>query len=105
MLLCCPASFALADEDGEPLLLANCAECHQANGQGIANIYPALAGNETVLGSGVDVALMMRIGRTEMPSFLEYLSSAEIAAIINYIRNAWGNSGELVSAEVLEQPN
>lgn len=92
---------AVADE-GEDLFLANCAECHQADGQGIPNIYPALDGNETVNGSGVDVALVLRIGRGEMPSFLGSLSNAEMAAIINYVRNAWSNSGELITAETIE---
>jgi len=94
---------AQANEDGAALFRANCAECHQANGQGIANVYPALAGNETVLGSGLDVALVMNIGRGEMPSFAGVLSSAEMAAIINYVRTSWGNSGAPVSAEAIEQ--
>ena len=91
--------------DGETLFRSNCAECHRRNGQGLANIYPALAGNETVLGSGVDVALVLIIGRGEMPSFAGALSSEEMAAIINYVRNSWGNSGALISAETIESLN
>ncbi|MCG8415290.1 MAG: cytochrome c [Pseudomonadales bacterium] len=91
-----------AEENGEQLFLANCAECHQADGQGIPNIYPALDGNETVNGSGVDVALVLRIGRGEMPSFMGSLTAEEMAAIINYVRNAWSNSGQLISAETIE---
>ena len=87
---------------GEELFLANCAECHQADGKGIPNIYPALDGSETVTGSGVDVALVLRIGRGEMPSFLGSLNSSEMAAIINYVRNAWSNSGEPITAETIE---
>jgi mono/diheme cytochrome c family protein len=89
----------LAQEDGRQLFLDNCAECHQRDGQGLDNIYPALAGNETVLGSGADVALMLRIGRGEMPSFKDALSFEEMAAIINYVRNSWGNSGAEITAE------
>lgn len=92
-----------ADEDGAALFRANCAECHQISGQGIRNVYPALAGSETVLGSGLDVALVMIIGRGEMPSFDGVLDSAEMAAIINYVRSSWGNSGDPVSAEQVEQ--
>ena len=96
-------SFSIlnADENGEALFLANCAECHQPDGQGIPNIYPALDGNEVVNGSGVDVALVLRIGRGEMPSFKDSLTSAEVTAIINYVRNAWSNSGEEVSEETI----
>lgn len=91
-----------AELNGENLFRANCAECHRQNGQGLPNVYPALAGNETVLGSGADVALVLIIGRGEMPSFAGALSSAEMAAIINYVRNSWGNSGELIDAELIE---
>lgn len=105
LFMLCPAKLLAMEDLGKQLFLANCAECHQADGQGIPNIYPALAGNETVLGSGTDVALVMRIGRGEMPSFRESLGSEEIAAIINYVRNAWGNTGALISAETIEQLN
>ena len=66
------------------------------------NIYPALVGNETVQGSGVDVALVLIIGRGEMPSFAGAMPSEEMAAIINYVRNAWGNSGDMISASDID---
>jgi len=92
-----------ADADGESLYRANCAECHQRDGQGISTIYPALDGSEVVTGSGIDVALVMLIGRGEMPSFDGALSNAEIAAIINYLRNAWSNQSQPGSAVTAEQ--
>lgn len=92
------SSIAGAQDEGEQLFLNNCAECHQRDGNGIANIYPALAGSEVVRGSGVDVALVMLIGRGEMPSFAGAISYEDMASIISYVRNAWGNSGEGISA-------
>lgn len=86
------------DAAGRALFLANCAECHQANGRGIPNVYPALDGSEVVRGSGIDVALVLRIGRGEMPSFLGVFSDQETAALINYLRNAWSNQGDTLSA-------
>ena len=91
-----------ADSAGETLFLENCAECHQPDGRGIPNIYPALDGSEVVLGSGVDVALVLIIGRGEMPSFDGSITSADMAAIINYVRNAWSNAGATISAETIE---
>ena len=91
-----------AAELGEKLFLENCAECHQADGRGLTGIYPALAGNEEVTGSGVDVALVLLIGRGEMPSFAGSISDEDMAAIINYVRNAWGNVGENISAQTIE---
>ena len=92
----------LSSQSGEELFLQNCAECHQEDGRGISNVYPALAGNELVLGNGVDVALVLIIGRGEMPSFVGAMSSTEMARVVNYVRNAFGNQGELISAEVIQ---
>lgn len=94
-------SFVAVAENGEQLFLENCAECHQADGKGLANIYPALAGSDVVKGSGVDVALVLIIGRGEMPSFSGSISDEDIATIINYVRNAWGNSGDFISAKTI----
>ncbi|PCI77155.1 MAG: cytochrome C [SAR86 cluster bacterium] len=93
------SSAAPAQDEGEQLFLNNCAECHQRDGKGIANIYPALADSEVVRGSGVDVALVMLIGRGEMPSFSGSITFEDMADIINYVRNAWGNSGEEITAQ------
>ncbi|MEX0964435.1 MAG: cytochrome c [Pseudohongiellaceae bacterium] len=90
-----------AQETGEQLFLNNCAECHQRDGKGIPNIYPALAGSEVVQGSGVDVALVMLIGRGEMPSFAGSISDNDMARIVNYVRNAWGNSGDNITAQTI----
>lgn len=93
------SSIAVAQDTGEQLFLNNCAECHQRDGKGIPNIYPALADSEVVRGSGVDVALVMLIGRGEMPSFDGAITHEDMASIINYVRNAWGNSGEEITAQ------
>ena len=93
------SSTASAQDAGEKLFLNNCAECHQRDGKGLPNIYPALAGSEVVRGSGVDVALVMLIGRGEMPSFADAITYEDMASIINYVRNAWGNNGKEISAQ------
>lgn len=94
-----------AENTGERLFFENCAECHQPDGQGIPEIYPALAGNELVLGSGVDVALVLIIGRGEMPSFDGAISSEDMAIIVNYVRNSFGNEGDLISADTIDSLN
>tara|TARA_B100000949_G_scaffold97319_2_gene86909 strand:- start:374 stop:778 length:405 start_codon:yes stop_codon:yes gene_type:complete len=97
-----PLNSLEAEENGKRLFLENCAECHKADGQGMADVYPALDNNEVVTGSGIDVALVLIIGRGEMPSFSGSMSAEDMAAVINYIRNAWSNSGELIFAEAIE---
>jgi len=103
LVIALPALNSLeAEEKGKRLFLENCAECHQADGKGMAGVYPALDNNEIVTGSGIDVALVLIIGRGEMPSFSGSMSAEDMAAIINYIRNAWSNSGELIFVEAIE---
>ncbi len=101
LLLLLPAGYGWAQDEGERLFLNNCAECHQRDGKGLPNIYPSLASSEVVRGSGVDVALVMLIGRGEMPSFAGAMAFEDMAKIINYVRNAWGNSGDKISAETI----
>ena len=83
---------------GQRLFLDNCAECHQRNGRGLNGVYPSLVSSEVVRGSGVDVALQLIIGRGEMPSFAGAMGAAEMADLINYVRNAWGNEGDAIDA-------
>lgn len=87
------SSAASAQNSSEQLFLNNCAECHQRDGKGLLNIYPALTGNEVVQGSAADVALVMLIGRGEIPSFAGTITNEDMASIINYVRNSWGNNG------------
>ena len=69
-----PLKILASEEKGERLFLDNCAECHQVDGKGIPGIYPALDANEVVSGSGVDVALVLIIGRGEMPVSYTHLT-------------------------------
>ena len=90
-------------ERGRALFLDNCAECHQSNGRGLKGIYPSLAGSEVVRGSGADVALQLIIGRGEMPSFSGAMTPQDMADVINYVRNAWGNEGDAIDAGAIER--
>ena len=90
-----------AEVNGERLFLENCAECHQGDGEGIPNIYPSLADSELVLGSGADVALVLIIGRGEMPSFNGVFSDEEMAYVVNYIRSVFSNIDKPISAQTI----
>ena len=88
-----------ADLDGKAIFLANCASCHQANGQG-SELFPALAGNKTVTAADPSLAIAtVEHGRNVMPSWKGRLTPADIAAVLTYVRSAWGNS----AAPVTEQ--
>jgi cytochrome c oxidase subunit 2 len=88
---------------GEKVFQANCAVCHQANGKGVPGAFPALDGSPKVTGPKLDqihILLngVMRDGKpTAMVSFAKQLSDTDIAAVITYTRNSWGNkTGEAI---------
>ena len=89
---------------GEKVYAANCVACHAAAGQGTpAMTAPALAGNKLVTGAKeqpVDVVLNGR-PNTAMQPFAKQLNDSEIAAVVTYARNSWGNKADEVQpAEV-----
>ena len=88
-------------ERGQEVYEKNCVSCHMAEGQGISGIFPALAGSEIALydkDRHIEI-LMEGVQGAAMNSF-DYLSEVELAAVITYSRQAWGNAekgdGEIV---------
>ncbi len=83
---------------GEKVYAANCQACHQANGQGVAGAFPALAGSKVVANTPDQIAILLN-GKNAMPSW-KALSDVELAAVATYTKNAFGNkSGEVQPAE------
>ncbi|MBD1391136.1 cytochrome c oxidase subunit II [Neiella sp. HB171785] len=78
-----------------------CSACHQPNGQGLPGMFPALAGSEMVTQDRqghIDIVLHGKAG-TAMAGYGKQLSLKELAAVVTYERNAWGNNtGELIQA-------
>ncbi len=92
---------------GEKVYAANCVACHQANGQGVKGTFPALDGSKMVTGPKADQIDRVLNGKpgTAMAAFGKQLSDTEIAAVVTYERNSWGNkTGEAIQpAEVKAQ--
>lgn len=87
---------------GRMLHVRNCAGCHQASGLGLrAAGFPPLAGTRVSKDEHIRVALHGRKG-SAMAAFGKVLGDEELAAIVTYQRNAWGNdTGDVVApAEV-----
>ncbi|GMM89744.1 cytochrome c oxidase subunit II [Vibrio fortis] len=86
---------------GEQVYASRCAVCHQANGEGIPGAFPAIKGSPVALGNvseHIDVIVYGRSG-TAMQAFDNQLTEKEIAAVITYQRNAWGNdTGDVIQA-------
>jgi len=88
---------------GEKVYAANCVACHQATGKGNPPAFPPLDGSKVVNGpkeGHMDTVLNGKPG-TAMAAFKQQLSDTEIAAVITYERNSWGNKAGMVQpAEV-----
>lgn len=94
---------------GANLYISHCADCHGQQGQGVAGAYPALAGNRAVLfaepGNMIQTTLhggFAPVTRATpkpygMPPFMLTLGDADIARVLSYVRQAWGNQASLVT--------
>jgi mono/diheme cytochrome c family protein len=83
---------------GQRLYVEFCAECHQTDGMGWSHLYPRLAGNPIVtLTDPEPIIDTVTYGQGSMMGFHDKLTSQEIAAILSYIRNSWGNHAPAVS--------
>lgn len=78
---------------GEMVYQANCAACHQADGNGLPGAFPAINGSPIAAGPIADHVAVVLSGRpgTAMAAFGKQLSDADIAAVVTYQRNAWNN--------------
>jgi cbb3-type cytochrome c oxidase subunit III len=82
---------------GASIFTINCARCHQANGQGSRTI-PALAGNKAVMAADPSAIIVtVQQGRHLMPSWDGQLTPSDIAAVLTYVRSAWGNDAAPVT--------
>lgn len=95
---------------GEATYMKICTVCHQKTGQGLAPLFPPLAGSDYLMAdkrrsiAGVIAGQsgpMVVNGKTYnqvMPP-LPNLTDEEIANVLTYVRNSWGNKGEAVTPE------
>lgn len=88
-------SFAELMERGEQVYGTACVACHQANGQGVPPTFPAIAGSAIAMGdvSGhMDIVVFGSRNNPAMQAFGEQLSEVDLAAVLTYQRNAFGNN-------------
>ena len=90
---------------GEKVYAANCVACHQANGQGMPNMFASLDKSPVVLGAKAEQIGVLLNGKhsgkyqTAMPAWKQ-LSDTDIASVITFTRNSWSNK----AAENIVQP-
>lgn len=93
------ADIAEASKLGEEVYNARCAACHQAGGVGLPPMFPALKGSKITSDKAhlADHIHIVDMGKGAMPAWKGILTPKEVAAVITYERNAWGNNtGDLV---------
>ena len=84
---------------GQEVFVKHCATCHERDGTGQGVKYPALIGSEITVGpmEGHLDRVMNGKADTEMQAWAPQLSDLEIAAVITYERNSWGNDvGDII---------
>jgi cytochrome c oxidase subunit 2 len=88
-------------DKGKKIFEGTCAVCHQISGEGMPPVYPALKGSKIVTGPVADHMHIVLFGKpgTPMQAFKDQFSDEELAAVITYERNSWGNKADPVSVK------
>ena len=99
--------------DGKLLYGSKCAACHQATGLGVAGVFPPVAGSEWVVGDEKVLSQILLHGvngemqvkgvtyKGAMPAW-NTMTDVELAAIMSYMRSAWGNQAGAISADTVK---
>jgi nitrite reductase (NO-forming) len=104
--------------DGKALFLANCAMCHQAEGQGVPGAFPPLAKSDYLKriatekrGELVELVLRGKTGKITVNG-VEYngvmtpvagLDDGKLSAVLNYVSNTWGNQAKAFTVEEVKK--
>lgn len=96
---------------------AVCGGCHQGSGMGLPGQYPPLAGSEWVLGGTERLIRVVQHGLVGqvtvkgqnynfpggMQAFGAGMSATDLANVLTYIRNTWGNEAPMITKEMVEK--
>ncbi|MFM0115285.1 cytochrome c [Paraburkholderia nemoris] len=97
------------ERPGAGLYMSFCAKCHQADGRGESQKFPALAGNPAVLAPDTSslIRLVLEGGSSpqtlngpehrKMPAFANQFTDTEIANVLSFVRATWGNEAKPVA--------
>tara|TARA_R110002049_G_scaffold307773_2_gene509429 strand:- start:14693 stop:16168 length:1476 start_codon:yes stop_codon:yes gene_type:complete len=100
-------------EFGKNAYMQTCFACHQAEGQGIPNAFPPLAKSDYLnadVDRAIDIVLHGKTGEITVNGqkynsvmTRQMLSTDEIANVLTYVYNSWGNSGKVVTKAMVEK--
>jgi cytochrome c oxidase subunit 2 len=88
---------------GKEVYNGNCAACHMPGGEGMPGNFPAIKGSAVATGPiGEHVKLVLK-GKGAMPAFEEMLEATDVAAVVTYQRNAFGNDkGDMIQPSEIQ---
>lgn len=98
---------------GQALFVDNCVACHAANGLGVGNVFPPLKNSSSVQASKPDSVIRTVLEGAAMPAtdvkptglamppFAGKFTNAEVAELVNFIRNSWGNRAPTTNASAV----
>ncbi len=99
---------------GPRVYAANCAACHGAAGAGVTGVFPSLVGDPVVLAADAKAHIVTVLRglhlktikgtayEGQMPAYVNQLTDAEIAAVIDHERTSWGNSAPVVTPDAVK---
>jgi nitrite reductase (NO-forming) len=106
-------SFEEQMEFGKQAYMQTCFACHQGEGQGIPNAFPPLANSDYLnadVNRAIDIVLNGLTGEITVNGekynsvmTRQSLSSDEVANVLTYVYNSWGNNGTVVTKEMVEK--
>jgi mono/diheme cytochrome c family protein len=88
-------------QQGQEVYTANCADCHRSNGEGLPDTFPSFVKSAFVTGDPNPVIQIVLEGRKptvgRMPAWKNSLTDQQIAGVITFIRQSWGNQATEVT--------
>ncbi len=101
--------------NGKKVFIDNCIACHVINGEGISSMIPAFKNNGTIQGLSSESMTHILLNGSKgaitrfnptgaaMPAFAWKLTDTQIADVLTYIRNEWGNAAQAVSPKEVKE--
>jgi nitrite reductase (NO-forming) len=101
-------ALAKSIKEGKALYTSYCSMCHQPEGQGIAGAFPPLAKSDYLMADTKRAIGIVKNGlqgeitvngkkyNNVMPA--QALDDQQVAHVLNYVRNSWGNKGKIITA-------
>nr|WP_314072814.1 cytochrome c [uncultured Roseococcus sp.] len=99
---------------GQAIYVDNCSACHRRDGQGVESMIPSLASNQIAVQAGPETLIRLVLSGSRpaatdaeptapaMPAFGWRLNDAQVADVVTYLRNSWGNAAPPVEASVVQ---